>query len=268
MNPDLVQHLIEFLRREKPTLRELPIPVYAVRFLEEIDNAGFSIRKKRAAFVPKPDTKERYIAKVEKWQANFDFESYKKVFPTRDIHGELEKAALWLKNKSEIGVYKKEFNLFFQNWLNRDSAKPAFYNKAVQNIPQFIPANEREAIIAQGLRDLAASRSERVYPSEFQIRFGVACRDLANIPTEHLPEAFRRARATEMKGTPGIYHVQTAWKAFKAEKNAELEAQAKQRLDAEKQAEKERRESMSPEEREAEAESIRRSLEAAQQRHV
>lgn len=265
MNPALADHLVEFLRREKPVLRELPIPAYVNRLLEEIEAAGFSVRKKSDKFTPSAETSRRYLAKLDAWKKNFDHEAFRAAFPHHDIAGELEKAHLWLKLRAAEGAYRTRFNQFFQNWIARN--KPTVLPAAVPPKPKTL-GDERDEYIAQGIRELAASRSEKLYPTEFEFRFSVAKRDLEDIPTVHLPEAFRRARMLDMRTTPGVFHVLTAYKAMKTEKLKQAEHKSQSQIDAEVQAEEERKARMTPEERAAEADRIYRSLQAAQVRHV
>jgi hypothetical protein len=257
MNPALAQHLVEFLRREKPVLRELPIPAYVERLLEEIESAGFSIRKKSDKFTPSVEAHKRYLAKLDTWKENFDFKAFHEAFPNHDLRGELAKAHLWLVNHAGQGGYRTRFNQFFQNWLQK--AKPV----TITGSQSAQPESQREVVIRRGIEDLASSRSERVWPEEMNRRVRLAVHDLLDIPTEALPEAFQRARLTEMKGTPGVYQVLLAYKAMKIEAKTQAERAQKKAIADEKYRVEQELESMSPEQRLAHAEIVRKSLHAA-----
>lgn len=259
MNPALAQHLVEFLRREKPVLRELPIPAYVERLLEEIEAAGFSVRKKSDKFTPSVEAHKRYLAKLDTWKENFDFKAFQEAFPHHDLRSELAKAYLWLVNHAGQGGYRTRFNQFFQNWLQK--AKP-IPTAPTTHSPQ-TKSDERTEIITQGIHDLATSRSERVWPDEMNRRVRLACQDLTDIPTKSLPEAFLRARQTEMKGTPGVYQVLLAYKAMKIEAKAQADRDVKQAIEQEKDRVAKELELMTPEQRLAHAETVRKSLHAA-----
>jgi len=261
MNPELAKNLIDFLRREKPALRELPIPAYVERFLTQIEEAGFSIRKKSKGFVPNVDAKAKYLERVEAWRVAFIAEPWQKAFPMHSVHAELEKACLWLRTQAEAGHYKSNFGKFFHNWITR--SKPTANNGATIVA---MSSNPREVLIADGIRMLAASRSEKLFPSEFEMRFSVAMSDLKVIPTQFLEETFRRARMLELKSTPGILNVLDAWKTYKAEMRKQSMEKSEQEKAERERAENERWERMSPEERDEETARLRQEMLANRQR--
>lgn len=212
MNQVLATYLVEFLRREKPTMRELPIPTYVERLLAEIEAAGFSVRKKNNGFKPKPKDKDEYSRKVGKWRQEFQVQAWQEAFPNVDTLKELAKAGLWLKAAAESGKFKTRFDQFFHNWLSR-----AQKSAPVQPVKPTQDLNPRESLIANGLKELAASRSERLYPSELALRSAVAARDFLEIPTEFLEEVFRRGRLLDVKTTPSVYQLVECWKSLKNE---------------------------------------------------